>query len=144
MVGMRIWHACRCRRARLFCIPGAPLALSQAQRVHEVDRIVDIGMSTHAALNTDRIGGEILPRLGVVVSVEIIVKAAFFILPLAREAQCAAVCVIVPGATVASPQGLCARQRFLGHKWNICYATSFNLAIGSLSGRNSSVDSRFA
>ena len=44
----------------------------------------------------------------------------------------------------ASPQGLYARRRFNGHKWNIGYATSFNRAIGSLSGRNSPTGSRLA
>ena len=47
-------------------------------------------------------------------------------------------------ADTASPQGLYARQRFNGHKWNTGYATSFNRAIGSLSGRNSPTGSRLA
>ena len=45
---------------------------------------------------------------------------------------------------VASPQGLFARQRFLGHKRNMGYATRFNRAIGSLSGWNSPAGSRLA
>lgn len=44
----------------------------------------------------------------------------------------------------ASPQGLFARQRFLGHKRNMGYATRFNRAIGSLSGWNSPAGSRLA
>ncbi|EXS69193.1 hypothetical protein BF95_07580 [Sphingobium sp. Ant17] len=44
----------------------------------------------------------------------------------------------------ALPQGSCARQRFLGHKRNIGYATRFNRAIGSLSGWNSPAGSRLA
>lgn len=47
-------------------------------------------------------------------------------------------------AIVASPQGLFARQRFLGHKRNMGYATRFNRAIGSLSGWNSPAGSRLA
>ena len=47
-------------------------------------------------------------------------------------------------ATKASPQGLFARQRFLGHKRNMGYATRFNRAIGSLSGWNSPAGSRLA
>lgn len=46
--------------------------------------------------------------------------------------------------SVASPQGLFARQRFLGHKRNMGYATRFNRAIGSLSGWNSPAGSRLA
>lgn len=46
--------------------------------------------------------------------------------------------------TLASPQGLFARQRFLGHKRNMGYATRFNRAIGSLSGWNSPAGSRLA
>jgi hypothetical protein len=46
--------------------------------------------------------------------------------------------------TMASPQGLFARQRFLGHKRNMGYATRFNRAIGSLSGWNSPAGSRLA
>lgn len=38
---------------------------------------------------------------------------------------------------LASPQGLCARQRFDGHNGNTGYATSLSRDIGSLSGRNS-------
>jgi hypothetical protein len=45
---------------------------------------------------------------------------------------------------MASPQGLFARQRFLGHKRNMGYATRFNRAIGSLSGWNSPAGSRLA
>lgn len=45
---------------------------------------------------------------------------------------------------LASPQGLFARQRFLGHKRNMGYATRFNRAIGSLSGWNSPAGSRLA
>lgn len=47
-------------------------------------------------------------------------------------------------ARLASPQGLFARQRFLGHKRNMGYATRFNRAIGSLSGWNSPAGSRLA
>ena len=47
-------------------------------------------------------------------------------------------------ANKASPQGLFARQRFLGHKRNMGYATRFNRAIGSLSGWNSPAGSRLA
>lgn len=46
--------------------------------------------------------------------------------------------------SLALPQGSCARQRFLGHKRNIGYATRFNRAIGSLSGWNSPAGSRLA
>ena len=49
-----------------------------------------------------------------------------------------------PPADTASPQGLFARQRFLGHKRNMGYATRFNRAIGSLSGWNSPAGSRLA
>src|SRR3546814_9658156 len=38
---------------------------------------------------------------------------------------------------LASPQGLCARQRFRGQKWNTGCATRLSRTIGSLSGRNS-------
>mgnify|MGYP000925206073 CR=1 FL=1 len=44
----------------------------------------------------------------------------------------------------ASPQGLCARQRFGGHSENIRYATSLRRAIGSLRVRNSPGESWFA
>ncbi|WP_287460310.1 Plug domain-containing protein, partial [Sphingomonas sp.] len=52
--------------------------------------------------------------------------------------------VDMSGALKASPQGLFARQRFLGHKRNMGYATRFNRAIGSLSGWNSPAGSRLA
>mgnify|MGYP005829762073 CR=1 FL=1 len=45
---------------------------------------------------------------------------------------------------LASPQGLCARQRFDGHNKNMGYATSLRRAMGSLSARNSPGESRFA
>nr|KMW29645.1 hypothetical protein BV87_11380 [Sphingobium yanoikuyae] len=44
----------------------------------------------------------------------------------------------------ASPQGLCARQRFGGHNENTGYATSLRRAMGSLRVRNSPGESRFA
>ncbi|NBB41704.1 hypothetical protein GVN23_21760 [Sphingobium yanoikuyae] len=60
-------------------------------------------------------------------------------------AQCAPnVAPATIAAIVASPQGLFARQRFLGHKRNMGYATRFNRAIGSLSGWNSPAGSRLA
>src|SRR3546814_10857202 len=46
--------------------------------------------------------------------------------------------------SMASPQGLCARQRFGGHNENTGYATSLRRAIGSLRVRNSPGESRFA
>jgi hypothetical protein len=45
---------------------------------------------------------------------------------------------------LASPQGLCARQRFGGHNENTGYATSLRRAMGSLRVRNSPGESRFA
>lgn len=51
---------------------------------------------------------------------------------------------VASGVMLASPQGLFARQRFLGHKRNMGYATRFNRAIGSLSGWNSPAGSRLA
>src|SRR3546814_19652 len=45
---------------------------------------------------------------------------------------------------MASPQGLCARQRFGGHNENTGYATSLRRAMGSLRVRNSPGESRFA
>lgn len=51
---------------------------------------------------------------------------------------------LVADLMLASPQGLFARQRFLGHKRNMGYATRFNRAIGSLSGWNSPAGSRLA
>lgn len=46
--------------------------------------------------------------------------------------------------SLASPQGLCARQRFGGHNENTGYATSLRRAMGSLRVRNSPGESRFA
>src|SRR3546814_3629555 len=45
--------------------------------------------------------------------------------------------------SMASPQGLCARQRFGGHNENTGYATSLRRAMGSLRVRNSPGESRF-
>src|SRR3546814_14121904 len=39
--------------------------------------------------------------------------------------------------SMASPQGLCARQRFGGHNENTGYATSLRQAMGSWRGRSS-------
>ena len=44
----------------------------------------------------------------------------------------------------ASPQGLCARQRFGRHNENTGYATSLRRAMGSLRVRNSPGESWFA
>src|SRR3546814_13083879 len=44
--------------------------------------------------------------------------------------------------SMASPQGLCARQRFGGHNENTGYATSLRRAMGSLRVRNSPGESR--
>ena len=50
----------------------------------------------------------------------------------------------LPDVYKASPQGLCARQRFGGHNENTGYATSLKRAMGSLRVRNSPGESRFA
>lgn len=47
-------------------------------------------------------------------------------------------------AQLASPQGLCARQRFGGHNENKGYATRLRRAMGSLRARNSPGASGFA
>src|SRR3546814_20205201 len=47
-------------------------------------------------------------------------------------------------SSMASPQGLCARQRFGGHNENTGYATSLRRAMGTLRVRNSPGESRFA
>jgi len=66
------------------------------------------------------------------------------------EHPCEAVDVIAGSHLVevkrkmASPQGLCARQRFGGHHENIGYATSLRRAMGSLRARNSPGESGFA
>lgn len=61
-----------------------------------------------------------------------------------RLTPCPWPCRLGATAKLASPQGLFARQRFLGHKRNMGYATRFNRAIGSLSGWNSPAGSRLA
>src|SRR3546814_728771 len=47
------------------------------------------------------------------------------------------------GPEVASPQGLCARQRFGGHNENTGYATSLRRAMGSLGVRKTPGGNRF-
>lgn len=68
----------------------------------------------------------------------------FRLADLAAKLEASRQMVLHAAAMKASPQGLYVSQRFGGHKRNIGHATSFNLAIGSLSGRNSPAGSRFA